>query len=90
MQITQEMSQGVSPGQSCHNCNTLCRGHHTQLGPLFVEYVPIRLQGRIGSRERISLFMDTHPDSLDRMERDEVFNFFPLDPIPAIENDTYR
>jgi hypothetical protein len=50
------------------SCNTVCGGNHTQLGPVFVESIPGRLQGRAGPGDKISLFMATHPDHLDRME----------------------
>jgi hypothetical protein len=76
MKITQEMPQGGSLSQVCRSCSTVCRGNHTQLGPLFVEFVPRRLQGCAGSGDIIPLFMATHPDSLDWMEGAEVFFFF--------------
>jgi hypothetical protein len=62
------MTQGGSSYWGFCSCNIVCRGHHTQMGPVFVEYVPGRLQGCAGSEEKISLLMATHPDHLDQRE----------------------
>jgi hypothetical protein len=76
MKINQEMPQGENPNQGCCSYNIVCREHDTQLGLVFVEPIPRRLQGGIGYGYIISLFMATHPDSLSRMEGVRVFILF--------------
>jgi hypothetical protein len=72
MQDPQKMMQGGSLGRGHRSYNTVCQGHHTQLGPLFSEFVSRRLQGCARSRNIISLFMDDHLDSHYGMKGAEV------------------
>jgi hypothetical protein len=76
VKVTQEMLEGGSPCRGCHSYSTVCSGHHTQLGPILVEFVLGRLQGRAGSGDKISLFVATRPDRFGQMEGAQVFILF--------------
>jgi hypothetical protein len=54
------MLQGGSPGWGHRSCSSVCRGHHSQQGPLYFESISGCQQGCVGYGNKISLFMATN------------------------------